>query len=522
MRSLPGNIFLRRAGLTVLAAIALFAGVHTAAADPVPREKVMAAIPKLEALIKEVIAKGEVPGLSIAIVHQDEVVYLNGFGLREMGKPETVDPDTVFQLASLSKPISSTVVAALVSDGLVTWDSRVADLLPSFQLHDPYPTAQVTVRDLFAHRSGLPGDAGNDLEAIGFDRTEILHRLRFVPPSSSFRAGYSYSNMGITAGAVAAAAPSGKAWEAIAAEKLYDPLGMTATSSRHADFVSRTNRAALHIKPDGTWQAKLTRDADAQAPAGGVSSSARDLAQWLRLELGKGKYEGRQLIAEDAIAETHVPLMTRGDNPVTGSASFYGLGWNVEFGRYGLMWGHAGAFSVGARTLVSIYPKSDLGLIILSNAFPTGVPEGIADSFADLVFAGNVTRDWITPWNAAYDALFGPAAAAVRKTYSAPPPDKTPALPAKAYAGHYTNDYAGAADIAEAEGKLTLKLGPKGEHSFALTHFDRDLFLYYPDPEMADVPSAAQFLISPDGTASAVTLDSLNGSGMGTLLRSAD
>jgi CubicO group peptidase (beta-lactamase class C family) len=488
-------------------------------AEPVPRAQVLAAIPKLEALINEVIARQDVPGLAIAIVHDDEVVYLKGFGLREMGKPEIVDPDTVFQLASLSKPISSTVVAALVSAGVVSWDSRIAEINPAFQLHDAYPTAQLTIRDLFSHRSGLPGDAGNDLESIGFDRAAVLDRLRLVPPSSSFRAGYSYSNMGITAGAISAAKPTGKDWESLAEEKLYAPLGMTATSSRHDDFVARKNRAALHIKPDGKWVAKLTRDADVQAPAGGVSSTARDLAQWMRLELATGKYDGKQLIAEDAIAQTHVPLMSRGDNPVTGAASFYGLGWNVEFGRHGLMWGHAGAFSVGARTLVTLYPKSGLGIIVLSNAFPTGVPEGISDSYADLVFAGKVTKDWITPWNAAYESLFGPAMAAVKKTYAKPPADKSAALPLPAYAGTYANDYAGKAIVSEAGGKLTVKLGPTGEHDYALTHFDRDIFLYYPDPEMADVPSAAQFTIGPDGTATAVILDSLNGSGMGVLAR---
>ncbi len=187
MLTLEGTLF-RLA--TVISSTCLAMGMMAAAAEPVPRDRIVSAIPKLEELINQVIAKGDVPGLSIAIVHDDEVVYVKGFGLRDIGKPDAVDADTVFQLASLSKPISSTVVAALVSDGVASWDSRIADLLPSFQLLDPYPTSQVTVRDLFSHRSGLPGDAGNDLEAIGFDRNHVLRRLGAVPPSSSFRAGY--------------------------------------------------------------------------------------------------------------------------------------------------------------------------------------------------------------------------------------------------------------------------------------------------------------------------------------------
>ncbi|TJW81323.1 MAG: beta-lactamase family protein, partial [Mesorhizobium sp.] len=151
---------------------------QAASADPISPERMSTALSKLEALAQGAVADGAVPGLAIAVVHDDEVVFLKGFGHREAGKPEAVDPDTVFQIASLSKPVSATVVAVLVSDGVVSWDSRIADLDPGFRLADPYLTSQLTVRDLFAHRSGLPGTAGDDLEDIGYDRATILHRLR--------------------------------------------------------------------------------------------------------------------------------------------------------------------------------------------------------------------------------------------------------------------------------------------------------------------------------------------------------
>ena len=334
-------------------------------------------------MIDRIIAAKEVPGLSIAIIHDDEVVYRKGFGLREIGKPDMVGADTVFQIASLSKPVSSTVVAALVGEGIVSWDSRLADIDPAFRLAEAYPTSMITIRDLFAHRSGLPGGAGDDLEEIGYGRDEILQRLRLLRPASSFRSAYAYSNFGLTAGAVAAAKPTGRSWEDVAEEKLYRPLRMTSTSSRHADFLARPDRAALHIRDNGGWAAKVRRNPDPQAPAGGVSSTVGDLANWARLELGRGMFDGKRLIAVDALDQTHEPLMSRGPNPVTQAQSFYGLGWNVEFGRHGLTWGHAGAFSAGARSLVTLYPKSGLGIVVLSNAFPTGVPEGVSDSFAD-------------------------------------------------------------------------------------------------------------------------------------------
>ncbi|PBB84016.1 MULTISPECIES: serine hydrolase [unclassified Mesorhizobium] len=503
-----------------LAVMALWPPAVSAA--PITPERISTALSKLEALAEGAVANGAVPGLAIAVVHDDKVVFLKSFGHREAGKPELVDADTVFQIASLSKPVSATVVAALVGEGVLSWDSKVADLDPAFRLADPYPTAELTIRDLFAHRSGLPGTAGDDLEDIGYDRATILGRLRFVPPSSSFRAGYSYSNFGLTEGAIAAARATGKSWEEVAEEKLYRPLGMASTSSRYADFLKHADRAALHVRLDGVWTAKIKRNPDAQAPAGGVSSTARDLAQWVRLVLSDGVHDGKPLIAADALAQTHVPLMTRGKNPVSGGESFYGLGWNIEFGRHGLSWGHAGAFSVGARTLVTIFPHEKLGIVILTNAFPTGVPEGLSDCLADLVFDGKVEGDWIAAWNGIYGGLFGPAVEAAKAAYAAPPSPARPARPADAYAGRYASDFIGDAVVSGAGDGLLLKLGPSGARSYSLAHFDGDRFVTFPDAETPDRPAGVSFAIGPDGKATAMTVDFLDDNHLGTLQRVGD
>lgn len=498
------------------AALAMAAPV---AADPVQRAEVEAALPKLESLAQGMIEAGEVPGLAIGVVHDDAVVWMKGFGVRSVAAPEPVDADTVFQVASMSKAISSTVVASLVGKGVVDWDSRVADLDPAFALHDPFPTAEVTVRDFFNHRSGLPGSAGNDLEQIGYDRPTVMHRLRLVPPSSSFRAGYAYSNAGITAGALAAVRPTGKYWETVAEEALFAPLGMTSTSYRYDAFTARANRSALHVRIGGAWEARVTYDPTTQAPAGAASSSVRDLTAWMRLELANGVFDGQPVIEPAALAATHVPLMARGQNPVTGSTSFYGLGWNVDFGRHGVAWGHAGAFSYGGRTVVALLPDSDLGIVVLANAFPSGVPEALADSFFDLVFDGAPAQDYLAPWNALYASLFEPAIAEAKATYARAPDPATPALPPAAYAGRYGNAYVGEAEVVAEAGGLTLVVGPDGARRLPLRHFDRDLFLYFPDDEMPEKPALARFAVGPDGKATSVTVESLNDNGLGTLAR---
>ena len=137
------------------------------AASTAPAQTVKDALPGLERIARDCMRRSGIPGIAIAVVHQDQVIYLQGFGVRQAGLPEQVDPDTVFPLASISKPIASTVIAALASDGLVAWDDPITRHDPGFQMYDPWVTRQVTLRDMFAHRSGLPDHAGDPLEDMG-------------------------------------------------------------------------------------------------------------------------------------------------------------------------------------------------------------------------------------------------------------------------------------------------------------------------------------------------------------------
>ena len=369
-----------------------------------------------------------------------------------------------------------------------------------------------------ARAAQTEGPQGVTLEQVGYGRDEILRRLRHLKPASSFRSQYAYSNFGLTEGAIAAAKATGKSWEDVAAEKLYRPLGMSSTSSRFADYEAAPNRALIHVLVNDAWVPRLTRNANAQSPAGGVSSTARDLAQWMRLELGNGRFDGELMINSDALAQTHLPQIIRGSNLVTGQPAFYGLGWNVDYDEQGrIFWSHAGAFSLGARTLVELLPSEDLGIVVLTNAFPTGVPEAIAADFYDLVLKGQVTRDWIQLWNEPFDALVQSFYAASR-AYATPPAQIVPAQPPSAYIGTYTNDYFGDIEVSEKDGALVLQLGPD-KHAFPLRHWDRDVFLYEPDAEFPGAVSGVKFGIGPGQQAQQVVLENFNDDDQGTFTR---
>jgi CubicO group peptidase (beta-lactamase class C family) len=484
-------------------------------------EHLNAALGQLDQLVEHSMEKTNVPGVAVAVVYHDQLVYAQGFGFREAGKPERVDPDTVFQLASVSKPIAATVIAALVGDRVVSWDDPVIKYDPAFAMYDPWVTRQVTLRDFFCHRSGLPDHAGDWLEDMGYDRAAILYRLRFQRPDSSFRSHYAYTNFGLTEAAVAAAQAAGKPWENLCEERLYQPLGMKSASSRHADFLTKENRAHLHVLVNGKWLAKYDRDPDAQSPAGGVSSSVRDLAQWLRLCLGGGKIDGRQVVNQETLPEMFRPqVISRGaPNPSTDRVGLYGLGWNVNYSAQGLVSvNHSGGFDLGAATTVMLLPSEQLGIAVLTNASPIGVPETIGVSFLDLAQYGKIQKDWSEFFRQIFLASEAPTYG-TSIDYSKPVTSPGAALPDRAYLGIYNNDLYGEIEIREEENHLVLAVGPEKKLAFPLSHFDRDIFDYQPTGESAYGLAGVFFTIGPAGKASSVTIENLNVEGQGTFTR---
>jgi CubicO group peptidase (beta-lactamase class C family) len=504
----------------LMAAVLSFipAKVLAAPQPEVTQQKVEAVLPKLEELAKQTLKRTGVPGMAIVVVYKDKVVYLKGFGVRQGGTDTPITADTIFQLASVSKPMATTVMAELVGEGVIKWDDPVIKYYPDFRMYVPWVTTQVALRDFLCHRSGLPAGAGDLLEDMGYTQTEILHRFRHLKPASSFRSQFAYNNFGFTAAAEAAAKATGKSWEDLVVDKLYKPLGMKSTSSRFKDFEAAKNRALIHVKVNGKWVPKYVRNPQAQSPAGGVSSTPRDLAQWMRLQLAGGKFQGRQIIAAQPLAETHCPQIVTGCNLKTNRASFYGLGWNVSYDDHGrVFWRHSGAFYLGERTEVALLPAADLGIAVLSNAGPTGIPEGMTESFFELLLKGETTKDWIKLANQMFDEdvknSYG-----YSTDYSKPPAQVTPALHTDAYAGTYTNSYFGEIEIAPKGVGLVLRLGPK-KTSFPLRHWDRDVFIYQPVGEAAGGLSGVTFLVGPEQKATQVVIENLNTHGQGTFTR---
>lgn len=477
----------------------------------IPAGRVDDAIHKLDGLVADLMKSSGIPGMAVAVVHDGEVAYVKGFGVTDVRTGAKVDADTVFQLASLSKPVGATVVAHEVTDGTVAWDTPVSAKLGWFALSDPYVTRNATIADLYSHRSGLPDHAGDLLEDLGYDRRQVLERLKYLP-LAPFRITYEYTNFGVTAAAEAVAAAAGKPWDVLCDEELYRPLGMASTSSRFADYESRKNRAVGHVKTPNGYQPLYTRNPDAQSPAGGVSSSINDMARWLTLMLANGTYNGIRITSPEALLPTVTPqvISVPAAKP-SARASFYGHGFNVSVTSSGRpQYSHSGAFALGAGTAFAVLPSADVGLIALTNAAPIGVPETLAAEFLDLVQYGEIRENWTALYREAFDGMDKPEGSLVGKQ---PPVGAVRPRPLNTYVGEYASPYWGPARVTEANGALQLSIGPRG--SFPLTHWDGDTFTFAVQSENA--PPGTISKASFDGNT--LTLEYFDSDKLGTFTR---
>jgi CubicO group peptidase (beta-lactamase class C family) len=507
--------------------VALFVALcltgQAAARPEVTPAKVATAIKELEAIAVKAQKRSGVPGLAIAVVHNDRVVYLKGFGVRQVGTDQAVTPDTVFPLASVSKPLATTALAALVGAKVISWDDPVVKRLPGFRLSEPYTTQKVALRDLLCHRSGLPAYCGDALLDVGFSRAYVLSRLRLERPVGAFRAQYAYTNAGFSAAAFAGARTAKKPWEDLIAEKVYRPLGMKTATSRVAGYRKALDRALMHGREAGKWTVPATElDTDVMSPSGGVYCSVRDLTRWMRLHLAGGKFEGEEVIAAAALAETHRPQVISSIDEKSERPAMYGLGWEVYWDAKGRrVIKHNGAHFSGARTEVALLPGENLGIAVLCNAFPSGMPEGLRQCFFDLVLDGKLEKDWVKHSDEFYDKVpehFRRLVLGETTDYSKPPAKPSPALAASAYVGTYRSDYAGTAEVVEKGKGLALRLGPK-KMELPLRHWDRDYFYYQSSGETLFGASGASFRIGRDGKASRLTLNAFNRGGLGVFTR---
>ncbi len=430
---------------------------------------------RLDAYTTQALAVWGLPGAAVAVVHNDSLVFAKGYGVRELGKTEPVTPSSVFAIGSTSKAFTAASIAILVGEGKLKWDDPVAKHLPEFQLYDPYVTRELTVRDLLTHRSGLA--RGDRLWAnSGFTRDEVLHRVRFLKPSWSFRSTYGYQNiMFLAAGAVVERA-GGKSWDDFVRERIFAPLGMANSVTSVTRLSSLADVATPHERIDDAYRPVAWLNIDNIGPAGSINSSVTDMARWIRLNLSRGLYEGQRLLDSVAVKEMHTANITIRPSaqdermyPMS-NLSAYGLGWSLRdyYGRK--MVSHGGAIR-GMRAQVTLIPEAKLGVVVLTNSPQSSFPTAIANAAVDL-YLGNPERDWSALMLAAVKEGDARTVADRKKRESERVTGTSPSLAVARYAGVYVDSMYGEVSVTQGSDRLQLQFGPHYASELAHWHFD--------------------------------------------------
>lgn len=444
--------------------------------------KYQSQLAEIDAYVEKARQDWKIPGLAMAIVKDDQVIWAKGYGVRELGKPEPVNEKTLFAIASNSKAFTTALLAILVDEGKLKWDDKVTKYWPEFELYDAYVTREMTIRDLVSHRSGLATFSGDLLwYDTNYSRAEVIRRARFIKPVTSFRSAYGYQNiMFLLAGEIAAKV-AGKSWDELVKEKFFVPLGMTTTNTSVTLRKPNENWAAPHVVKHGAETNSVVRY-DVIDNCGGaavINSNVAELAQWMRLQLGRGTYNGKQFFSAAQSHQMWQPNIFNFISPAaekfnpTRHFSAYGMGWALADYQGRKVVSHGGGMT-GMISQTALMPEENLGVVILTNS-ETGLPGWMVSKVFD-VFLGVPKRDWSAEMLARTKQGEAAAKAAEAKAEATQVKGTKPSLEQSKYVGTYSSQLYGDAKITEENGKLVLQLAPAPNFIGDLEHWHYDTF----------------------------------------------
>ncbi|HEV2038820.1 MAG TPA: serine hydrolase, partial [Casimicrobiaceae bacterium] len=390
------------------------------------------------------------------------------------GKPAPVTEHTRFAIGSTTKAMTTVALAMLVDEGKLRWDDRVIDYVPDFRLYDPYATRELTIRDLLTHRSGL---ASTDLlwafPENDFTQAEMIRRLRYVQPASSFRSQWEYQNVVYAIGGFIVERVSGMPWATFVQNRIFTPLGMTETVPLVSGLPGKPNVAVPHAEIHDTLRVVPIRSTDAIAAVGSVWSSVSDMSKWMRFMLDSGRVRDKRLISAATFSEIIAPQIRAPmqQYPALSLARpnslSYALGWFVQDYHGHTAWMHTGSID-GMSAIIGLLPEQRVGVYVLENLDHAELRHALMYKVFDL-YTGASARDW----SADLKSLF----AARRSAAQAEPQRATgthPSLPLDKYAGNYGDSTYGSIDVTSTNGVLHSRFGKADLGD--LDHWEYDSF----------------------------------------------
>jgi CubicO group peptidase (beta-lactamase class C family) len=490
--------------------------MRNSSSKPVPMPVAAAATgsiePAMDGVVERALQLFDVPGIALAIVKDGRIVAAKGYGVRKLGEAAPVTPRTIFRIASNTKAFTAAALAILVDEGKLHWDDRVIDRMPGFQMYDPYVTRELTVRDLLTHRSGLGLGAGDLLfwPATDLTRDEIIRRIRFLKPATSFRSAYAYDNLLYLVAGQIIPLIDGRSWDDFVKERIFTPLGMSRTSVSTRELETSDDLAAPHARSGGSLVPLAHTDHDNNAPAGAINASVEDMAKWVLLQLDRGRIANGGTLFSEArsremwSAQTILPI----EDPPQGAPAplaaaqpqfrAYGLGWMLQDFRGHKIVYHTGTL-IGLVSRVVMMPDQQLGVVVLTNQEQRGAHAAIAWSVLDC-YLGVPPVDWVGVFHEMAKIENSEGDAAVRTAAARRNPGTRPALALAAYAGRYRDAWYGDVAIEERGGKLTISFTHTPQLTGDLEHWQYDTFVARWHDRTLNADAYVIFSMRADGT----------------------
>jgi len=443
--------------------------------------------------VKQTIHSFDVPGIAVGIVKNDSLIYAKGFGVRKLGDKAPVDANTLFAIGSISKSTVAIALGILVDEGKIKWDDPVTKYLPDFQMDDPWVSREITIRDLLTHRSGLISESGGTIwYGSDYSRADVIRRLRYLKPVTSFRYKYAYQNvMYLVAGEIIPAV-TGQSWDDFIQERLFKPLGMSTSNTHLKDLDKYTNVSIPHAFVNGRQQPIAYRNYDNVGPACSVNSTVVEMAQYVRLLLNGGVYKGRRLYSPAVAFELFnpqmiVPIRDYGPGLELLKPKFfaYGFGWFLKEYRGRKLVYHTGGLD-GIRAMVMMVPDEKLGIIVLTNQEDSRVYNVLTYYLLDSYLVGK-PYDWLGAYLKDRATALQNSADQERRIQAERVSNTKPSLELSQYTGKYTDRMYGEIDVIFENNHLILKFSHTPSFTGDLEHWHYNTFrIKWRDPVVPD------------------------------------
>lgn len=472
---------------------------------------------KVEQAIEKAMDVFQVPGVAVAIVKDDEVVFSKGYGVIEHGKPTQVNTDTLFGIASNTKAMTAALLAQLVDEGKLTWQTKVIDIIPEFQMPDAFVTREFTIIDLLAHNSGLGLGAGDLMiwPHTTLTNDDIIKGLKHLPQVSSFRSEFAYDNlMYIIAGEVVAKI-QGKSWHDVIQENIFTPLGMNNTRAAFSLIESSNkNVARAHVPLEGKLNVVGGNFLEKFQGAGSVASSVNDMSLWIKAQLNQGQYnkDKRLFSAKQSKAMWQARTLLSVSDAATKHDkthfSAYGLGWFLK-DYHGVKLVHHSGGILGMVSKVVLVPEENLGMVILTNqqsgyAF-NAIYQQILNEYLSLE-----AKDWVSYYHEKQQSRVAKEQARLAEMQASVNKNAKHSLKLQDYATTYVDNWYGEIHITYKNNKLHMQFGNTPELVGDLEHHQHNTFIVRWHDRTLEADAFVNFNLDENGAVKYATMKAVS------------